>query len=173
MRHVVTALRVFFKMIKDPRFRQKVESCMGEGAAELPVPPATAPKPVVRHDGLAVVAVLQREARLVDFLKESMDAYSDAQVGAAVRQLHRDAGAALERMFGLMPVERHDEGETVKVEAGYDPARIRLTGNVAGAPPYRGRLCHAGWQATRCDVPEWTGGGESAMVVAPAEVQLD
>lgn len=166
------ALRVFFRMIKDPRFCQQVET-MSQEAAKAPAPTVAVPKPVVRHDGLGVVAVLQREARLVDFLKEPMDAYSDAQVGAAVRQLHRDAGAALERMFGLVPVESHAEGETVKVDPGYDPARIRLTGNVAGAPPYRGRLCHAGWQATRCDVPEWTGGGESAMVVAPAEIQLD
>ena len=167
------ALRVFFRMMKDPRFCQQVEACMGQEALKAPTSSVAAPKPVVRHDGLGVVAVLQREARLVDFLKEPMDAYSDAQVGAAVRQLHRDAGAALERMFGLVPVEGREEGEKLTVEAGYDPARIRLSGNVAGAPPYRGRLCHAGWQATRCDVPEWTGGGESAMVVAPAEIQLD
>ncbi len=167
------ALRAFFKMMNDSLFFGQVEACMRQEVAQPPLPSVAATKCVVRHDGLAVVAVLQREARLVDFLKEPMDAYSDAQVGAAVRQLHRDAGAALERMFGLVPVESHDEGETVTVEPGYDPAGIRLTGNVAGAPPYRGRLCHAGWKATRCEVPEWTGGGESAMVVAPAEVQLD
>ena len=35
-----------------------------------------------RHDALSLLAVLQREARLLDFLKEPVEGYSDAQVGA-------------------------------------------------------------------------------------------
>jgi hypothetical protein len=45
-------------------------------------------------------------------------------------------------------------------------------GQVAGEPPFQGKLCHHGWEATRCELPEWTGGAPAAMIVAPAEVEL-
>ena len=173
MSRLVEAFRAFFRVLGNAKFAEHVAAWGMPAAA---APKASDQKPVVpssRNAGLAVLAVLQREARLVDFLKEPMDAYSDAQVGAAVRSLHRDAGATLERMFGLRPLDARSEGETIVVEAGYDPACIRLTGQVVGEPPYRGKLCHAGWRVERCEVPEWTGRGESALVVAPAEVQLD
>ena len=34
------------------------------------------------------------------------------------------------------------------------------------------RLLFPGWRAKRCEVPEWTGSDEAALVVAPAEVEL-
>lgn len=167
MKRLVQAIRLFFRVLGDEQFAQQ--------AAEWtqPAAPARLPAASIRPDGLAVLAALQREARLVDFLQEPLDSYSDAQVGAAVREVHRQAGEAVERMFGLQPLLDREEGETVDVEPGYDPARLRLSGNVAGAPPYHGRLCHHGWLASRCDLPEWTGSPQAAFVVAPAEVQID
>ena len=38
---------------------------------------------------LQLLALLQRDGRLVDFLQEEIDAYTDAQIGAAVRDIHR------------------------------------------------------------------------------------
>ena len=175
MNRLFQAFRAFWKVLGDAQFAEHAAAWSPRGA--LPAPRAAAVPAVVReparHDGLSVLAALQREARLVDFLKEPVQAYSDAQIGAAVRDIHRDAGAALERMFALRPLMEKAEGETVQVEAGYDPARVRLAGNVAGEPPHRGKLCHHGWIATRCDVPEWTGRGDAAQVVAPAEIHLD
>lgn len=165
-----TAVRAFFRALGDEKFARRVAAWM-ESGEEAPAKAAAA-KVQVRHDALGVVAVLQREARLVDFLREPIGGYTDAQVGAAVRDIHRDAGKALERMFGLKPLLERSEGEAVEVEEGYDPGRIRLAGNVAGNPPYRGKVCHPGWLATRCEVPEWTGSGEAAWVVAPADVQI-
>ena len=171
MNRMIEAFRAFFGVLGNAKFAEHVAAWGKPVAVQAK---ATAPKeiPSSRNAGLAVLAALQREARLVDFLKEPIDAYSDAQVGAAVRALHRDAGEVVERMFGLRPLEKRPEGELIVVEAGYDPACVRLTGQVAGEPPYRGKLCHAGWRAERCEVPEWTGRGESSLVVAPAEVQL-
>jgi hypothetical protein len=54
---------------------------------------------------------------------------------------------------------------------GFDPSAIRLTGNVTGAPPFKGTLEHHGWRVTKIKVqkpPE----GQDAFVVAPAEVEL-
>ena len=60
----------------------------------------------------------------------------------------------------------------VTVPADANPEQFRLVGNVTGAPPHRGQLAHHGWQATRCDIPKWSGQPEVALVVAPAEVEL-
>jgi hypothetical protein len=56
--------------------------------------------------------------------------------------------------------------------ANLDPAQFRLTGNVTGAAPFRGKLQHHGWKAGKCELPEWTGNDASALVVAPAEVEV-
>jgi hypothetical protein len=121
---------------------------------------------------LTLLAVLQREGRLIDFLKEPITGYDDAQVGAAVRDIHRDCAAALDRIFGLAPLLDQPDGSPVEVPAGFDAARFQLSGNVAGQPPYRGRLRHPGWQASKLELPRWTGQGGSANVVAAAEVEL-
>jgi hypothetical protein len=88
------------------------------------------------------------------------------------RDVHRDCGLVIERLFGLAPVLSQEEGSEVEVPSGFDSGRFRLTGHVAGEPPFRGRLAHHGWEATRCDVPAWSGKDTAARVIAPAEVEL-
>ena len=40
-----------------------------------------------------------REARFVDLVNESLDGYSDAQIGAAARDVLRDSKKVLDRLF--------------------------------------------------------------------------
>jgi hypothetical protein len=183
MHRIVLAFRAFFRVMFNAALAQQVEQAL-EGkqpaiehklAAQesRPTPAPKAVKPAaVRNDALNLLAALQREARLVDFLKEPIAGYDDAQIGAAVRDIHRDCGAVLERIFGVQPIESAEEGAEITVAAGFDPARIRLVGNVQGQPPFRGRLCHHGWEATRSELPAWTGGDAALRVIAPAEVEL-
>jgi hypothetical protein len=63
------------------------------------------------------------------------------------------------------------EGASVTVPAGFDAQRIRLTGNVAGQPPFRGALKHHGWLATSVRLPA-VSTALDPRVVAPAEVEL-
>jgi hypothetical protein len=176
MSRLLLAFRAFFAVLFDRASAQRVEQCLlpapeaAEPAQSTPVKPA--PKGARRSEAVQLLATLQREARLVDFLLEPIAGYSDDQVGAAVRNVHRDCQAVLERSFGLEPLRSEAEGAALEVPAGFDAARIRLTGQVAGEPPYRGTLVHPGWVATRCELPEWTGGAEGALVVAPAEVEV-
>ncbi len=172
------AFKTFFRVLSDDGFAGRVRELLeakvsSARAAVLPptegVGPAVAP---ARSEALTLLSVLQREARLVDFLKENITPYSNEQVGAAVRDVHRDASASLERMFALQPVMSDAEGASVEVPGGSDAARVRLVGNVSGNPPFRGTLRHAGWQATKLQLPEWTGGDASNRIVAPAEVEL-
>jgi hypothetical protein len=133
-----------------------------------PLPPRATCRSV--RGALTLLATLQREARLVDFLKESLADYSDAQIGAAVRDIHRDAAGVLDRLFGIRPIAAAEEG--AEIQAPADADRYRLIGTVRGAPPHRGKLVHHGWEAARCEVAEWSGNAAAALVIAPVEVEL-
>jgi hypothetical protein len=117
-----------------------------------------------------MLRILQEEGRFLDFLMEPIDGYDDAQVGAAVRAIHGGCRKALAAHVPLEPVLAAKEEERVTVERGFDPRAIRLTGNVAGDPPFTGTLKHHGWRASSLKLPR-AGDGESP-VVAPAEVEL-
>jgi hypothetical protein len=175
MSRFLLAFRTFFAVLFDRTTAERVALCLlpaAPPAAPSAAAPAPAPRAARRSEAVQLLAALQREARLVDFLLEPIDGYSDPQVGAAVRNVHRDCQAVLERAFGLEPLLTAAEGASMEVPAGFDAARIRLTGQVTGQPPFQGTLVHAGWLATRCELPEWTGGPNAVLVVAPAEVEL-
>ena len=116
-----------------------------------------------------MLGLLQREGRLVDFLMEDLSGYSDAQIGSAVRDVHGGCRKVLERYVTLAPVLSGDEGATVSVEEGTDPAAVKVIGNAA-RPPFRGVLRHRGWTATRIDLPPLHASARS--IVAPAEVEV-
>jgi len=117
-----------------------------------------------------VLAVLQRDGRLVDFLMEDIAAYTDAQIGAAVREVHAGCRQSLGRHVALAPVLDGEEGSTVTVDAGADAALVKVIGNVAGRPPFAGVLRHRGWRVRGFDLPALPPGGR--FVVAPAEVEV-
>jgi hypothetical protein len=127
---------------------------------------------VVRRDpAVSLLALLQREGRLVDFLREDISAYPDAQVGAAVRAIHASCRKVLDEHLALEPVRSEDEGARVLVERDFDASAIRLTGNVSGKPPFRGILRHRGWRTRRVELPA-DPLGQDPSIVAPAEVEI-
>ncbi len=186
MRRVYLAFACFFAFL----FRQALPAAALELAGVRPAralpepkPAAPAPKPEPPDDrpapetiavagAMQLLGTLQREGRLVDFLMESIDDYPDAQVGAAVRPIHRGCRKALEGTLRLEAVLEGREEEPVTVAAGFDPARVRIIGNVTGKPPFRGTLKHHGWEARDVKLPPLPGTPGAALVVAPAEVEL-
>jgi hypothetical protein len=107
----------------------------------------------------------------VDFLQEDITAFSDAEVGAAARAVHEGCRKTLGAYLTLVPVFSDPEGATISVEAGFDAAAIRLTGNVVGSPPFKGSLKHHGWRAKDVRLPQPPQGQDPA-IIAPAEVEL-
>ena len=106
------AFRAFFRVLSDGAAAEAVAKALsGEKPAleTKPAPRPETPKKPARSDALTLLATLQREARLVDFLQESISGYADAQVGAAVREVHRDCRAVIDRVFGLQPVNKEAE----------------------------------------------------------------
>jgi hypothetical protein len=124
-----------------------------------------------RSDAVQLLAVLQRDGRLVDFLREEIESFSDAQIGAAVRAVHAGCRQALEEHLVIEPVNGADEGTQVTVESGFDPSAIRLTGNVSGDPPFTGALRHRGWRAKEVQLPT-DARGQDPEIIAPAEVEI-
>jgi hypothetical protein len=118
-----------------------------------------------------MLALLQRDGRLIDFLAENISAYPDAQIGAAVRTIHETCRQVLDQYVKLEPILNSEEDQPVTVPAGFDLASIKLIGNVAGEPPVRGVLRHKGWRVKEVNLPPLPLGA-GRMVVAPAEVEL-
>jgi hypothetical protein len=118
-----------------------------------------------------MLALLQRDGRLVDFITEDIAPYQDAQIGAAVRDVHESCRKVIEHYFELEPVISSDEGQMVTVEPGFDPATIKLIGNVTGKPPLRGQLRHRGWRVARVNMPPLPD-GRGREIIAPAEVEI-
>ncbi len=63
--------------------------------------------------------MLQREARLVDFLMEDISGYADDQVGAAVRDVQTQAQESLTRYLRLEPVIDGVEGTFTKTATAW------------------------------------------------------
>ncbi len=120
---------------------------------------------------LLMLSLLQRDGRLVDFLHEDVTGFADSEVGAAARVVHAGCKKAIGQYFTFAPVRTEAEGAPVVVEKGFDPAQIRLAGNVSGEPPFKGKLAHAGWKATEVRLPERSPAIDG-RVVAPAEVEI-
>lgn len=140
-----------------------------------PAPKPAAPKldkGALHNDGaLALLALLQREGRLVDFLREDVSEYEDEDIGAAVRDIHRGCRKVLDDYLELEAVMPGDEDDEVKVPKGFDPAEVRLVGEVNGEPPFAGVLRHHGWRATKIKLPSLSDGVDRS-VLAPAEVEV-
>ncbi len=161
------AIKTFFRTIRDKSFAADLSAWLERPAPVLPKP-SPAPR---RTAAIELLATLQREGRLVDFLQESIDGYSDAQIGAAVRDIHRDCSQALDRLFGLQSLRAEAEGESVELPATRDPGAWKLTGRV-DSEASQGILRHHGWTLTRHELPAWTGSDDAAWIVAPAEVEI-
>lgn len=120
---------------------------------------------------LLLLNALQREGRLVDFLQQEVSGFSDEEIGAAARVVHGGCRKVIRQYFELEPATPGAEGEAVTLPAGFDAQRFRLTGNVAGQPPFRGTLKHHGWVAREIRMPVLNEAMDP-RVVAPAEVEL-
>jgi hypothetical protein len=161
-------LGLAFRVLGNASLAAKVATLEGPIAVEKPAEPS----PEKTHAaGLAVLALLQREGRLIDFLQEDVSSFSDAEIGAAARVVHGGSRKVVNQYLTLEPVLTEAEGATVTVPAGFNAERIRLTGNVAGEPPFRGALKHHGWVATSVRFPALSPTLDQ-RIIAPAEVEL-
>lgn len=137
---------------------------------------APAPAPVVLKEAspdaaLQLLYLLQNDARFIDFVKEDMSAHSDEDVGMVARVIHEGCNKVLNEHFSFASIAKENEGDKITLIEGYDAAKVRVTGNIVGNPPFTGTIIHKGWQVTDVRLPS-TVQGYNSNIIAPAEVEL-
>jgi len=189
LRRIPLAFGAFFRTFSDLDFATRINT-LNEEKNETPAEPAPAPAPAsvlaetpppapavsplkeaTPDAALLLLSILQRDARLIDFARENLANYSDAEIGAAARVVHEGCRKVLDEHFTIGPVRQENEGSTVTLPEGFDASAIRLTGNVVGAAPFRGSLTHRGWRVTDVRLPKLAKDHDTS-VLAPAEVEL-
>jgi len=156
------AIGVYFKVLKDAEFATKVDK-IANPEPPKPIKPSGAP--------IRMLAMLQRDGKLIDFLLDNIQNASNDDIGNFVREMQPKAQATLKKYLTIEPVMGQPEGETVDVMKGFDPSAVQLTGNVSGQPPFKGTLRHPGWRVREIKLappPE----GQDEFILAPAEVEL-
>jgi len=120
---------------------------------------------------VVLLSLLQGEGRFVDFVQQDIAAFSDSDVGSVARVVHAGCRKVLRAHLQIEPIRGEPEGQPVTLEPGFDPSRIKLTGNVAGKGRVQGVLRHRGWQAADVHLPTLVDRGAS-RVLCPAEVEM-
>ena len=170
MNRISQAFRSFFSILFSGVLPADIAQAFGYSKV-IPIKATPAPKPQSGpEDGaVQILSVLQRDARLVDFLMEDISAYSDEQVGAAVRDVQLQSRQTLERYLKLQPVIDGVEGDFTKTE-GLAAASVKLVGNVPPSGKAAGGLLrHKGWKAEKVDLPSLPPGN----ILASAEIEVE
>jgi len=164
------AFRSFFALLFSGTLPADIAQAFGYTKA-APVKAAPVPKAQAgpKDGAVQMLAILQRDARLVDFLMEDISGYSDDQVGAAVRDVQSQARVSLDRYVSLRPVIDAVEGDFTKTE-GMAGDTVKFIGKVpaSGKAP-GGLLRHKGWKAEKVELPQTA----ITSIVAPAEIEVE
>jgi hypothetical protein len=181
---VAFAFRCFFSILIHAQIPEDVQQRLSVSASEARpaqvVDASTAASRLTQVErpftdptdrAVQMLALLQRDGRLIDFLSENIAPYPDTQLGAAVRTVHESCRQVLDRYVKLESILSAEEDQPVTVQAGFNPAAIKLVGDVRGEPPIRGLLRHKGWRVKEIKLPSLPE-GDARMVIAPAEVEV-
>ena len=172
MSRISLAFKSFFAILFGDGLPEEIAKAFGYSKAAAPKP---MPKPAVEvriTDGaVQILSLLQRDSRLIDFLMEDIAAFSDDQIGAAVRNLHDQSQQTLIKYVTLRPVIDGVEGTSTRVP-GNDPAAVKLLGNVpADGKATQGILRHKGWRVEKIELPKLV--PSQVSILAPAEIEIE
>ena len=180
MSRISLAFSSFFGLLFGGQLPESVILALGlskRAAKAAPAAAAPPPKVDVSEGALQLLSLLQRDARLIDFLMEDVSPYTDEQVGAAVRNIHESSRATLQRYLSLQPVIDGVEGAVTQLSAAgalkNDPGAIKLIGNVpADGNVKAGTLRHKGWKVEKIELPAYPAKAK-LKILAPAEIEVE
>jgi hypothetical protein len=178
-RRIGLAFGMFFRILFDGRFAATlaVPAARSDEPLEPAMPPPVSVTVAARapdatpEAALLLLAMLQAEGRFVDFVQQDIAAFPDGDVGAVARVVQSGCRKVLRAHLRIEPIRGESEGQPVTLEPGFDPSRIKLTGNVGGSGRLQGVLKHRGWQATEVRLPASVD-HRASSVLCPAEVEL-
>lgn len=153
------AFKAFFKALKKPELaRQFLEE-------------KEVKKISSEHSHLKMLSMLQQAGRLIDFLKEDISNYNDAEVGSAVRKIHSDCAKLIEEIVTIRPLLETEEGKEIEIPPGFDPQKFKLLGKIKGEPPFKGIVLHKGWKAHKHSLPQ-KGRDNQNEIIYSAEIEI-
>lgn len=164
---LIVACKAFWKALCDKKAAQAFLQKQDEKEKK----PQLEHKAKAAQSHLQLLSYLQGSSRLLDFFLEEIEEYDDAQIGAAVRQVHRDCKKTLEELITIRPVVEEEEGSQITLPKDYDTGRYRLVGKVTGSGPYTGRIVHRGWRACKTSLPKQA--DVSSEVITQVEVEVE
>jgi hypothetical protein len=170
---IALAFRCFFNLLFSGALSDETVKDLRLSRREAPAPKPAPTAPVAKaSDGaLQILAIMQRDARLIDFLMEDISGYSDDQIGAAVRELHDQCRDSIARYVTLQPVIDGVEGTFAKAPSA-DPNIVKFVGNVPAKPPAGGTLRHKGWRVAQVNLPVLAA-RQDTTIIAPAEIEIE
>ena len=133
---------------------------------------AAKPSEPPEHTALRLLASLQEDGRLVDFLTEEIAGYSDEQIGAATRGIHDGCAKALRALrHARAGAVGHARTTTVTVPAGFDPRAHPAHRQRARRAAVHGHAApRAAGAPTGVTLPARS--GLDPTIIAPAEVEI-
>ena len=155
MKRLLMAFKAFWLVLKGEELLNKPIAPESSKKVEIPEKVVQQKSEVADFENGAIytLVLLQREGRLIDFLQERIDDYTDEQIGTAVRQVHKNCNNVLNTYYQVSPVLEGTEGGEVAFEKKFDPSTIKLSGKLPVSPPFRGTLKHKGWKVSKLHFP--------------------
>src|ERR1017187_7416585 len=129
------AFRCFFSLLFQGEIAQDVLQTLGVSKAAPAKTLGDKPSPESLDRAVQMLALFQRDGRLVDFLTEDVSPYPDGQLGAAVRSIHTSCRQVLDRYLKLEPVLSSEEDQPVTLLLIIGRPPIKLLGTFAAEPP--------------------------------------
>ncbi|MBD3346630.1 MAG: DUF2760 domain-containing protein [Chitinivibrionales bacterium] len=161
---IITAFQIY-------RGRQAAAPPQGPEPAFQAAPPQAAAQ---QKPALMLLSLLQEKGRLLDFLMEDIDSYSDKQVNAAARVVHQGCREVINNAFEPVHITEQKEKSEITLPANYSSDEFKITGSMPKEPPYKGTLLHRGWRASKMKLPQRTRNTQpsNSPVIIPAEVEV-
>jgi hypothetical protein len=123
------------------------------------------------HGAVRILAEMQKEGRLIDFLQEDLENYSDEEIGGSVRTIHEGCKKVMDKSLSLEKILDQEEESTCRINKDYDAKSIKLTGRVGDIYPMKGTLVHPGWKVKEVNLTQKTKATQN--ILAPAEVEIE
>lgn len=173
---LISAFSYFFKILFQGEAKAlAVPSSQSTASASENAEPARPEFQISQSPAVQVLSLFQTNGRLIDFLQEDIHQYGDADIGAAVRDIHAGCRKVLDKHFDVQPVIAKNEGDKVELPAQFDPSRIELVGNLikdnATETGVKGQLVHKGWAAVNTHLPT-VAAGQDETIIKAAQVEV-
>ena len=173
MKRLMLAFKAFWLVLKGKELLEKLPEPKDNKKIESPKKSDQRNTGIDSFENGAVytLVLLQREGRLIDFLQEKIDNYTDEQIGTAVRQIHKNCNTVLSTYYQVSPILEGAEGVELAFEKKLDPSMITLSGKLPVSTPFRGTLRHKGWKVSKLHFPSRSD-VVNPQVIHAAEVEV-